>query len=135
MRDAPNALVRPHSFFQMARIARELRRRRVRIVHSYLFHANWFGTLTARLAGIPVAIVSKRSIDVYPRARDRWACRLADRLADCVTAVAEAVRDHVHAIDGCPLEKIVVIPNGIGAPAPRQRTGPRPVPASDAAIR
>ena len=118
LRDVPNSLVRPHSFFQMARIARELRGRRVRIVHSYLFHANWFGTLAARLAGIPVAIVSKRSIDVYARARDRWACRLADRLADCVTAVAEAVRDHVHAVDGCPLEKIVVIPNGIGAPAP-----------------
>jgi glycosyltransferase involved in cell wall biosynthesis len=117
LRDTPNSLVRPHSFLQMGRIAREFRRRNVRIVHSYLFHANWFGTLTARLARIPVAIVSKRSMDVYSRARDRWACRLADRLADCVTAVADAVRDHVHAEHGCPLQKIVVIPNGIGAPA------------------
>lgn len=116
--DTANALVRPASLLEMVRMAREFRRRQVRIVHSYLFHANWFGTLTARLAGVPVAIVSKRSMDVYPRARDRWACRLVNRLADRVTAVAGAVRDHVHATERCPLEKIVVIPNGIGTPAP-----------------
>ncbi len=113
VRDTANSLVRPHSLLQIARIARELRRRRVRIVHSYLFHANWFGTLAARVAGVPVAIVSKRSMDVYRRSRDRWACRLSNRLAHCVTAVAGAVRDQVHAVEGCPLEKIVVIPNGI----------------------
>ena len=121
VQDTANALGRPHALLQMARIARELRRRRVQIVHSYLFHANWFGTLTARMARVPVAIVSKRSMDVYPRARDRWACRLVNRLADRVTAVAEAVRDHVHLTEGCPLDKIVVIPNGIdtaGVPAP-----------------
>jgi len=111
--DTANSMVRPGSLLQLVGIAREFRRRRVRIVHSYLFHANWFGTLAARLAGIPIAIISKRSIDVYPRARDRWACRAVNRMADRVTAVAGAVRDHVHATEGCPLEKIVVIPNGI----------------------
>ena len=118
LRDTANSLVRPHSLAQMVRIAGEFRRHRVRVVHSYLFHANWFGTVTARLARVPVAIVSKRSMDVYPRARDRWANRLVNRLADRMTAVAGAVRDHVHATEGCPLEKIVVIPNGIGAPVP-----------------
>jgi glycosyltransferase involved in cell wall biosynthesis len=118
LRDSANSLGRPHSLVQMARIARELRRRRVQIVHSYLFHANWFGTLAGRMARVPVALVSKRSMDVYPRGRDRWACRLSNRLADCVTAVAAAVRDHVHAVEGCPLEKIVMIPNGIDLPDP-----------------
>jgi glycosyltransferase involved in cell wall biosynthesis len=113
LRDASNALARPHTFRQVVRIAAELRRRRVRVVHSYLFHANWFGTLAGRLAGVPVVIVSKRSMDVYPRARERWACRLTNRLAHRVTAVAEAVREHVHREEGCPLEKVVVIPNGV----------------------
>ena len=113
LRDARNALARPHTLRQIIRIAGELRRRRVKIVHSYLFHANWFGTLAGRLAGVPVVIVSKRSMDVYPRARERWACRLSNRLAHRVTAVAEAVREHVHREEGCPLEKVVVIPNGV----------------------
>jgi L-malate glycosyltransferase len=128
LRDVSNSLGRPHTFRQMARVARELRRRRVRIVHSYLFHANWFGTLTARLGRIPVAIVSKRSMDVYHRARDRWACRVVNHLADRVTANAEAVRDHVHRWERCPLDKIVVIANGVELRVP---AAPRPGPAAD----
>jgi glycosyltransferase involved in cell wall biosynthesis len=129
VRDTANALGRPHTFLQMARVARELRRRRVQIVHSYLFHANWFGTLAARMAGVPVTIVSKRSMDVYPRARDRWACRVVNRLADRVTAVAEAVRDHVHVTEHCPVEKIVVIPNGIDTDGAEASPPPGAVPA------
>lgn len=95
------------------RMAADLRRRRVRIVHSYLFDANLIGTLAARLARVPVAIVSKRSLDRYERRRERLACRIANRLATCITVPAEAVRRHVHAAEGCPLEKMIVIPNGI----------------------
>ncbi|MBI4488810.1 MAG: glycosyltransferase [Deltaproteobacteria bacterium] len=113
VRNVPYSLIRPHTFLQMARIARIMRNRRVKIVHSYLFHANWFGTLMARIARVPVIIASKRSLDVYSRTGDRWACRVVNRLADCVTANAWAVRDHVHQTEGCPLEKIVIIPNGI----------------------
>ena len=123
VRDGSNALARPHTLRQVVRIAGELRRRRVQIVHSYLFHANWFGTLAGRLAGVPVVIVSKRSMDVYPRARDRWACRLTNRLAHRVTAVAQAVRDHVHREEGCPLDKVVVIPNGVNTDQFRDALG------------
>ncbi len=115
VRNAPHSLIRPHTFLQMIRIARILRRRGVQVVHSYLFHANWFGTLTARLARVPVVIASRRNVDVYTRAEDRWACRVVNRLADRITAVARVVRDHVHQTEGCPLEKIVVIPNGVEA--------------------
>jgi glycosyltransferase involved in cell wall biosynthesis len=113
VRDGSNALIRPGTWRQVARIAGELRRRRVGVVHSYLFHANWFGTAAGRLARVPVTIVSKRNVDVYERARDRWACRLVNRAADCVTAVAGGVAEHVHRTEGCPRDKIVVIPNGI----------------------
>ncbi len=113
VRSASNSLIRPHTFLQMLRLARMLRERRVQIVHSYLFHANWFGTITGRLAGVPVVIASKRSLDVYTRIGERWACRLVNRLSNRVTVNALAVRDHVHQTEGCPLEKIVVIPNGI----------------------
>lgn len=115
IRNVPNSLIRPHTFLQMARVARILRNYGVQVVHSYLFPANWFGTLTARLARVPVTIASKRNVDVYTQATDRWACRMINRLADRVTAVSQTVRDHVHQTEGCPLEKIVVIPNGVDA--------------------
>ena len=95
------------------RLSREFRRLGTRVVHSYLFHGNFLGTLAARLARVPVALVSKRSLDTYPKLSDRLACRVANRLADRVTANSEAVRRHVHEAEGCALDKIVVIPNGV----------------------
>jgi glycosyltransferase involved in cell wall biosynthesis len=125
--DGANALARPATVRQMLRIGREARRAGVRVVHSYLFHGNWFGTITARLARVPVAVVSKRNVDVYPRARDRWACRIVNRMADCVTAVAHGVAEHVARAEGCPRDKIVVIPNGIDVRADDARpAAPRP---------
>jgi glycosyltransferase involved in cell wall biosynthesis len=123
VRNAANALARPHTFLQMARVARIVRRQRIQVVHGYLFHANWFGALTGRLAGVPAVIVSKRNVDVHTRMRDRWACRIVNRLADRVTATSQAVRDHVHRSEGCPPEKIVVIPNGVDASRFRQASG------------
>jgi glycosyltransferase involved in cell wall biosynthesis len=110
------------------RLARQQRRRRVAVVHSYLFHANVVGTLAARLARTPVALVSKRSLDVYPNRGELAACRLANRLAHRVTANSEAVKRHVHRVEGCSLERIVVIPNGIDldriATAPHEGDAP-----------
>ena len=115
VRNVPNSFIRPHTFLQMARLARILKSHRVKIAHSYLFHANWFGTLSARLARVPGVIASIRNVDVHTRARDLWACRVINRLAHRVTANSQAVREHIHRNEGCPLEKIVVIPNGIDA--------------------
>ena len=97
----------------VVRMAKELRRRSIRIVHSYLFDANLVGTLAARLARVPVVLVSKRSLDRYVEPHKRVAARLANRFATRVTVPAEAVRLHVHRVEGCPLDKIVVIPNGV----------------------
>jgi glycosyltransferase involved in cell wall biosynthesis len=123
VRDVSYSLIRPHAFLQMARVARRVRDSRIQVVHSYLFHGNWFGTLMARLARVPVVIASKRSLDVYSRTGERWACRVVNRLADRVTANSRAVRDHVHQTEGCPLEKIVVIPNGIDLNRVNSRNG------------
>ncbi len=97
----------------VARLAAELRRRRVEVVHAYLFHANFVGPLAARLARVPVALASKRNLDRYPRRRDRVICRVGNALADRVTVNAEAVREHIHRLERCPREKLVVVPNGI----------------------
>jgi glycosyltransferase involved in cell wall biosynthesis len=95
------------------RLAREFRRRRIDIVHNYLFDANFVGTLAARLARVPVTLISKRGLDAYAEAYKVRVCRVANALAMRVTVPAEAVRRHVHAEERCPLDKIVVIPNGV----------------------
>lgn len=110
---APESLRGPALAGPVVTLARELRRRRVAVVHSYLFHANVVGTLAARLARVPVALVSKRSLDVYASRAELAACRFTNGLADLVTANSEAVKRHVHRVERCPLTRIAVIPNGI----------------------
>lgn len=97
----------------LLRVVRSLKQDRVHIVHCYLSVANVVGTLAAILAHVPVRIVSKRSLDQYDRRMEAWAHWVVNRVADRVTAVAEAVKQFVIQEEGCPSHKIIVIPNGV----------------------
>ncbi|MFI5396485.1 MAG: glycosyltransferase [Candidatus Binatia bacterium] len=94
------------------RFASYLRRERVEIVHNYLLRANAIGSLAARLARVPVMLCSKRGCHER-RGLELAGARMGNWLADCVTVNAEAVRDFVHDNEGCPREKMVVIPSGV----------------------
>jgi glycosyltransferase involved in cell wall biosynthesis len=94
------------------RLARDLRRTRVRIVHSYNFYANVFAIPAARLARVDAVIASIRDMGIYLTPRQLQVQRLACRLADVVLVNAEAIRRWLIA-DGYPAERIRVIGNGI----------------------
>ena len=102
----------PRTPAALARLASLMRRERFDVVHNYLLRANVIGTLAARLARVPVVLTSKRGCHER-RGLEMVGARLSNRLADCVTANAEAVREFIHEHEGCPLEKMVVIPSGI----------------------
>ena len=102
----------PSAAGAVLRLTRFMRRARIDIVHNYLLRANVAGTLAARLARVPLVLTSKRGCHEM-RGLELAAVRLSNRLADCITANAEAVRRYVHDNEGCPLEKMVVIPSGI----------------------
>jgi len=97
---------------RMAALARALRAARIDIVHNYLLRANLVGAISARLAGVPVVLCSKRGCH-QRRGFELVSARIGNRLADRVTVNAEAVRDFVHANERCPREKMVVIPSGV----------------------
>ena len=94
------------------RLARLLRRERVELVHNYLLRANVIGSVAARLAGVPAVLCSKRGCH-WRRGLELVGARLGNWLADRVTTNANAVRDFVHENEGCPKEKMVVIPSGV----------------------
>lgn len=92
---------------------RVLRQEHVQIVHTYLSFANIIGTLTAACARVPVLLISKRSLDSYHKKLEAWSHWAINRFADKVIANADAVKDFVIKTEGCPADKIVVIPNGV----------------------
>ncbi|MGH7346928.1 MAG: glycosyltransferase, partial [Candidatus Rokuibacteriota bacterium] len=102
----------PHTVAQQIRFARDLRRRRIQIMHSYNFYPNVFAIPAARLARTPVVLASIRDTGAYLTARQRRVQRLACRLADHILVNAEAVR-HWLIAEGYDQTRISVIRNGL----------------------
>jgi glycosyltransferase involved in cell wall biosynthesis len=98
----------------LGRLVRLFRRERVDIAHAYLFHPNVLTPIAARLARTPAVVVSKRSLDRYPGLAERYACKLGNALADRVMINAAAIGRFVTAEEGCPPDRMVLIPNGVG---------------------
>jgi glycosyltransferase involved in cell wall biosynthesis len=83
-----------------------------RIIQSFLFHANFLGTIAARFAGVPHIITSIRVAErgsAWHLAVSRWTSRWIERHV----CVSHAVRDFSYAQARLPRDELVVIPNGV----------------------
>ena len=88
-------------------------------VHAYLPAANALGPITARLAGVPRVIVSKRSLANYKKGHP-FVSRLeslGNLLSDVILANSQAVRNEVKKTEYFSGNKIEVIYNGVELPA------------------
>ena len=103
----------PASLVTIARIAGFLRRRRIDVLHSFLFECNVQGILAAKLAHRPLRCVAglRNMDDKYSDARISPYVALLRR-ADGVVAVCEAVRAR-YVARGLPPSRIAVVENGV----------------------
>jgi len=97
---------------RIAALTRAFRHRHFDIVHNYLLRANLVGSVSARLARVPIVLCSKRGCHER-RGAELAMAKIGNALADRVAVNAEAVREFVHDNEGCPLAKMPVIPSGI----------------------
>ena len=105
-------LYHPSTLRQQWRLARDLRRDDVQILHAYNFYANAFALPAARLAGVPVVLASIRDTGLGLGAMKLRLQKLTCRFADCILVNADAVR-HWLVGQGYPAAKIKVIYNGL----------------------
>ena len=101
-----------HALAQQARLARQIARSRIDIVHAYNFYGNVFAVPPARLmAPVVIASIRDRSPYLTPMQKrvQRYACQFADR----ILVNAEAVRDWLVDEEGYDPSNIVVIRNGV----------------------
>jgi len=97
----------------LSRLAALLRRRRVDLVHGFLFPANWRAVAASAIAGVKGVVCGVRSPGTWMNARQRLMERAALRGAAAVVANAPAVRDEVIRSRGVPPGRISVIMNGV----------------------
>lgn len=96
----------------VADLARLLRRERISLVHSHLYHANLYGRLAAFVAGVP-AVATVHNVYTRRKLHRRLLNKLLSRITARVIAVSEDVRDDLVEYDGIDPGRIVTIHNGI----------------------
>lgn len=100
---------------QMLRLAADLHKDGIRVLHSYNFYANAFSIPAARLAGVPCVVASIRDMGIYltpmQRRVQKWVCGLADAIVVNAGAIRQWLIDQ-----GYPAHRIAVIRNGLDAP-------------------
>jgi len=99
----------PATIRQAARLARFLRQERVSVMHCHDQYSNFFSTLSARMAGVPVIIASKRWL--HSSMTYRIANGIGFRAATRVLANSESVARSLRVDDRLGSGRIVVIPN------------------------
>lgn len=103
----------------LRRLRRALRDLQPDVVHTHLFHADTYGILAAKLAGVPLVYSSRHDDD--PRRRQpmlRIVNALLWRMATGGVAISEAVRRFTIQIEGAPARKIQRIYYGVPLPVP-----------------
>jgi glycosyltransferase involved in cell wall biosynthesis len=108
-------ILKIHGRFDLTRIlqlGRLLRKDRIDILHSFLFHANGYAWPARSLAGVPHLVTSARNCRTIGRLRD-WVNRLAFQRSDAIVCNGEAVRSFVGRHYRAPAEKCAVIYNGV----------------------
>lgn len=104
-----HSLYGPGTFRQAVRLARYLRTERVSIVHCHDQYSNFFTTLSARLAGVPAVLASKRWL--HSPVRYRIVNGIGFRAATRVLANSEMVAESLVRDDHLAKRRIAMIPN------------------------
>ena len=104
----------PAALRRLVHLGRSWRSRGVELVHTYLIGANLYGTLAARLGGVPAVVTSRRDTG-FSR---NWRLRLAEEWlvnprVDAVAAVSPSAARVATAERGLSADRVVTIPNGV----------------------
>ncbi|GEM_PF-161570 len=103
----------PRFWLDFVRLIQFLSKNKPYIVHTYLNTSNVFGVLAAKLAGVSIAISSRRDLGQFRSGIIGLLERFTARLSDRVVCVSQAVQRKVSDLDGVSMDKLVVIPNGV----------------------
>jgi glycosyltransferase involved in cell wall biosynthesis len=116
------------SLKRQLRLARDIRRDGIQLVHAYGFYPNLFSIPAARFAGNCITVASVRDTGAFSNRKKIKTVtqRLACQLADCVIANSRAVRDWLVS-SGVQPDHIRVIPNGMVLPPRAASRGEFPI--------
>jgi glycosyltransferase involved in cell wall biosynthesis len=103
-------------------LARQLRFRRIDVLHTHKFGSNAWGAAVGRLAGVPVIIAHEHTWSYVRRPLRRALDRqLIARASDAFLAVSSEDRRRMVELEGIDPRDVLVVPNGIASVRPTDR--------------
>lgn len=106
------------------RLVRFLRVQRPDVVHTHLIHGDLYGTLAARLAGVPHVVSTKHNDDAFrQRGFYAWLDRALARYQNQIITISHHLRRFYVEVEGLPADKISTIHYGLDPGAFLQRVG------------
>jgi len=107
------SLRRPSAIAGAWQLACYLKRHKIRIAHAFDVPMDLFAVPTARLAGTPVVVSSRRAFSYLTPGVQRRLLRFADRLAHGIVVNGEAIRRHLIEDEAVPEHRVYLCYNSI----------------------
>lgn len=95
------------------RLVRYLKQENVRVVHTHLFTADFWGRLAAWIARVPVIVSTSHSENNWKTSLHRFLDQLMARVSHTVVACTDKVKQVLLDRDGISESKITLVANGI----------------------
>ncbi len=94
----------------LLRLIRFMRGNPSQLVHTHLIHADLYGTLAARLAGVPTVVSTKHGYNPW-RAKRFYACldRLASLFQNRIITISDALGRWLVEVEGLPRKKLSTV--------------------------
>lgn len=88
------------------------------VVHTHMFWPNLYGSLAARLAGVPVVVTSEHGRNEWKRKWHKWLeVNIISRYADARLCVSQDILQRRRDADGVPENLLKLVPNGTAVPS------------------
>ncbi len=101
----------------LARLVEFLKSGRFDVVQTWIFAANTYGRVAARLAGVPIVITTEMAVDLWKGKSERWIDRRLARWCDRLVGNSNAVVDYYRTM-GVPEDRLAMIYSGIASEDP-----------------
>jgi len=105
------------SIFDVFALARFLRQENIDVVHTHMFWSNLYGSVAARIAGVPVVVTTEHGENKWKKPHHRWMERqVISRYTGRRFCVSESILERRRQIDGVPSDLLDVSSNGTEIP-------------------
>ena len=87
------------------------------VVHTHMFWSNLYGSMAARLAGVPVVVTAEHGRNEWKRKWHKWlVVNIISRYADTRLCVSQDILQRRRDADGVPENLLKLVPNGTVVP-------------------